>query len=420
MVPGLLGEHDLAPVRGAMIEKVDQIAEQLVAGAVISDPLRDEPFETRLAKLFASLDAEHFVAITGQSWRDRVPGYFDLLSNSKILDVVESLIGPEIFANPVYNVRPKVPLVAAGEVPWHQDKSYWPGARSNPVITVWVALVDATIENGCLRVIPRTQHQGVGGFHFETYSGTAYRELDEENVGHLRGRAQPLPVNAARPFFSTTGSSTPPGPTCPRMSAGAWTCGTSRPTRTPCPNTASASWPGAGPTPAGWRPWRIGKPSARRPESSRSGSVTELRLRPRLRATRRASRNGTGARAASVEAARTISAAVAASVRRPTCATTGLVPRRVRIQRATSSPASTSGAVAPRARMVVCLRHRADGASRQRSGFLRRRPAEAPGRPAEGGHVRWRPRGAGRAGAPAHRPLGREAAPHASASSPGT
>jgi phytanoyl-CoA hydroxylase len=196
VVPGLLGEHDLAPVRGAMMEKVDQIADQLVAGALIRDPLRDEPFETRLAKLFASLEAEHFVAITGQSWRDRMPGYFDLLSNPKILDVVESLIGPEIFANPVYNVRPKVPLVGAGEVPWHQDKSYWPGARSNPVITVWVALVDATMENGCLRVIPRTQHQGVGGFHFETYSGTAYRELDEENVGHLRGRAQPLPVNA--------------------------------------------------------------------------------------------------------------------------------------------------------------------------------------------------------------------------------
>ncbi len=196
VVPGLLGEHDLAPVRGAMMEKVDQIADQLVAAALIGDPLRDEPFETRLAKLFASLDAEHFVAITGQSWRDRMPGYFDLLSNPKVLDVVESLIGPEIFANPVYNVRPKVPLVAAGEVPWHQDKSYWPGARSNPVITVWVALVDATIENGCLRVIPRTQHEGVGGFHFETYSGTAYRELDDENVGHLRGRAQPLPVNA--------------------------------------------------------------------------------------------------------------------------------------------------------------------------------------------------------------------------------
>ena len=196
VLPGLLGEQDLAPVRAAMMQKVDEIAGQLLAAGLIEDLLMEAPFETRLAKLFQSLTADNFVTFTGQSWRDRLPGYFELLSNTKILDVVESLIGPEIFANPVYNVRPKVPRVAAGEVPWHQDKSYWPGARSNPVITVWIALVGATMENGCLRVIPRTQHEGVGGFHFETYSGTAYRELDEENVGHLRSRARPLPVTA--------------------------------------------------------------------------------------------------------------------------------------------------------------------------------------------------------------------------------
>jgi phytanoyl-CoA hydroxylase len=192
----LLGQQDLAPVRAAMTQKVDLIATELLEAGLIRDPLTGEPFETRLARLFETLSGEQFVAFTGQSWRDRLPGYFELLSNPKILDVVESLIGPEIFANPVYNVRPKVPRVAAGEVPWHQDKSYWPDARSNPVLTVWVALVDATMENGCLRVIPRTQHEAVGGFHFEAYSGTAYRELDEENVGPFKSRARPLPVRA--------------------------------------------------------------------------------------------------------------------------------------------------------------------------------------------------------------------------------
>ena len=77
------------------------------------------------------------------------------MANQVILDAVESLIGGEIFANPVYNTRPKVPKVAAGAVPWHQDKSYGRRQR-NPVITVWVPLVDATLENGCLHVMPRT------------------------------------------------------------------------------------------------------------------------------------------------------------------------------------------------------------------------------------------------------------------------
>jgi phytanoyl-CoA hydroxylase len=196
VLPGLLSEQDLVPARGAMMDKVDQIAKALFDAGLIADLLDSEPFETRLAALFESLSGEDFVAFTGQSWRDRLPGYFELLSSAKVLDVVESLIGPEIFANPVYNVRPKVPRVAAGEVPWHQDKSYWPGATSNPVITVWIALVDATLENGCLRIIPRTQSEEVGGFHFETYSGTAYRELDEEHVGPLKNRARPLPVDA--------------------------------------------------------------------------------------------------------------------------------------------------------------------------------------------------------------------------------
>jgi phytanoyl-CoA hydroxylase len=196
VLAGLLDHHDLAPVRAAMAMKVDLIADQLLAAGRITDPLAAEPFEIRLARLFEGLSAEDFVTFTGQSWRDRFAGYFELMSNPKILDVVESLIGPEIFANPVYNVRPKVPRVAAGEVPWHQDKSYWPGARSNPVITVWVAVVDATVENGCLRVIPKTHHEEVGGFHFETYSGTAYRELDDAAVDRLRTRARPVPVAA--------------------------------------------------------------------------------------------------------------------------------------------------------------------------------------------------------------------------------
>ena len=245
VLPALLDSHDLAPVRAAMTMKVDLIADQLLAAGRINDPLAGEPFETRLARLFEGLSAEDFVTFTGQSWRDRFTGYFELMSNPKILDVVESLIGPEIFANPVYNVRPKVPRVAAGEVPWHQDKSYWPGARSNPVITVWVAVVDATVENGCLRVIPRTHHEAVAGFHFETYSGTAYRELDDAAVARLRA-AEHCRWAPVGPSFSTTGSSIRPARTHRRTSAGASTSATNRRTRTRCPSTAPAFWPEPG------------------------------------------------------------------------------------------------------------------------------------------------------------------------------
>jgi len=46
------------------------------------------------------------------------------MANPKILAAVEWLIGPEIFAKPVFTTRPKVARVAAGAMPWHQDCSY--------------------------------------------------------------------------------------------------------------------------------------------------------------------------------------------------------------------------------------------------------------------------------------------------------
>jgi hypothetical protein len=146
--------------------------------------------------LFQNLTDKEFLRY-GRSWRDRLPGYYHLMANPKILDVVEALIGGEIFANPVYNVRPKVPKVAAGAVPWHQDKSYWPDANSNPVITVWIPLVDATLENGCLHIIPRTHKKRVLSYHKETYTGTGYTELDEKHVKTPHVVALPLEAGGA-------------------------------------------------------------------------------------------------------------------------------------------------------------------------------------------------------------------------------
>lgn len=172
-----LTESDMAPVRGAMSDKVSEIAVEMMAAGKLSSLLEEEPFETRLAKMFEGLSDEEFLAF-GRSWRDRHPGYYHFMNTPKILDAVESLIGPEIFANPVYNTRPKVPKVAAGAVPWHQDRSYWPGANANPVITVWIPLVEANEVNGCLRIWPRTHKADLIEHQSETYSGTSYREVN--------------------------------------------------------------------------------------------------------------------------------------------------------------------------------------------------------------------------------------------------
>ena len=113
VLPRFLTPADMAPAIESMSAKVSEIADGLAADGLITDKLEDWPFRTRLAGLFANLTDQHFLKY-GRSWRDRLPGYYHLMMVPKILDVVESLIGGELFANPVYNVRPKVPKVAAG------------------------------------------------------------------------------------------------------------------------------------------------------------------------------------------------------------------------------------------------------------------------------------------------------------------
>ena len=193
VLPSLLTAKELTPAREAMEEKVGEIARELVAAGEIDSAHEDASFETRLALLFAGKSDAEFLRY-GRSWRERRPGYFYLMANPKILDAVESLIGCELFANPAYNVRPKVPGVAAGAVPWHQDKSYWPDANANPVITVWIPLVDATLENGCLHIWPRTHKMRMLSYHTETHTGTAYTEIDDEPLQQIGKTIQPVPL----------------------------------------------------------------------------------------------------------------------------------------------------------------------------------------------------------------------------------
>ena len=48
------------------------------------------------------------------------------------------------------------PALQGGSVAWHQDYSYW--TRTTPMshLTCWIALDDATVDNGCLHYVPRS------------------------------------------------------------------------------------------------------------------------------------------------------------------------------------------------------------------------------------------------------------------------
>lgn len=76
-------------------------------------------------------------------------------ANPGILDVVESLIGPDIklFGSQCFMKPP-----GGIQKPYHQDSAYFT-IEPRAIVTCWTALDDATIENGCLWVIPGS-HRG--------------------------------------------------------------------------------------------------------------------------------------------------------------------------------------------------------------------------------------------------------------------
>ncbi len=97
------------------------------------------------------------------------PAVFSMARHPRILDIAESLLGPEITSNPIQHVRIKPPerRVDASETrahvvstDWHQDKGVTlESADETQMLTVWLAITDATVENGCLQVKPGQERE---------------------------------------------------------------------------------------------------------------------------------------------------------------------------------------------------------------------------------------------------------------------
>lgn len=182
-VEGVLDDADLAPLWAEYDVLLDTVARRLHAQGLIRDNGAGLPFESRYPRILAqypqlyrylnislplsndSMQSPHWDMHAG-------PAVFALLRHRKILDVVESIIGPEIFSNPVQHVRMKPPALNVpaevaeysniGATTWHQDYvSLLDEAAGTKLLTVWVAITDATLENGCLVCVPASHRNGL-------------------------------------------------------------------------------------------------------------------------------------------------------------------------------------------------------------------------------------------------------------------
>jgi phytanoyl-CoA hydroxylase len=184
LVKGALDpKDDIDPVQAEFGDILDRLAHRLVREGKISRTYAELPFEDR------------FIAVAGESPEPLIPNFeialpnggftaqtpincgpatFNLLRSPRILDLMEPLIGGEIFCNPVQHTRIKLPPAVHREsrsgnltdtTQWHQDQGVvLAEADRTQTITVWAAMTDADEENGCLIYEQRSHREGLG-FH---------------------------------------------------------------------------------------------------------------------------------------------------------------------------------------------------------------------------------------------------------------
>ena len=202
--PTVFSAADLQPIKDALTEIVDTEVKHLQSKGRLEDTFSNEPFGIRLARISESnpdAGLEIIRAITGRGGGGYSgPAMFGMLTHPGLLSCVESLVGSTIVGSSVYRIRPKLPNWERGEVPWHQDSGYFLShCDKHLILTCWIPLVDATWENGCLYVMPKTHKQGV----FRHYTGGhgGYLEIPTDEFPYT----EPIPVEmeAGSVLFTT-------------------------------------------------------------------------------------------------------------------------------------------------------------------------------------------------------------------------
>ena len=112
--------------------------------------LRDNPGVRPEKLVSAHVEGDNGEGVRGSR------AFLDLARDPELVDLVSCVIGEDVILWGCH-VFCK-PAVEGFETPWHQDGHYWP-IRPLANCTIWVALEESTVENGCLRVIPRS-HAG--------------------------------------------------------------------------------------------------------------------------------------------------------------------------------------------------------------------------------------------------------------------
>ena len=176
--PELLSSEELAELRSALAEVLKE-SEGLTENTDKFSITRGDDGNHYVRRIFSPI-AHHKT-------------FYDLVSNPKILDVVENLIGRDIqLHHTKLNLKP--PTAGEARFEWHQDYPFFPHTNYD-LLAVMIYLDDSTEENGCLTIVPGSHKWGPRN-HMFAKDGAFSSQLEDKSVVEDPGRWMKVPVPA--------------------------------------------------------------------------------------------------------------------------------------------------------------------------------------------------------------------------------
>ena len=183
VVEDLIGPQWVDEIRSGLADLHERMADHLPSGVHVSWEHEVDPAIQR--KIKQLMHAE-FVS----------PALDRLVRSDAALDVVEAVIGPDIS---LYHCKLLMKAARDGTItPWHQDYSYWVTDDNRPLmLNCMLQIDDATIENGCLQMVPASHKKGLRPHERE---GKVFGRF---LPGYFQPRedAVPLPLRAGSAVF---------------------------------------------------------------------------------------------------------------------------------------------------------------------------------------------------------------------------
>ena len=129
----------------------------LIGLPAIYTPEEMARFNAELPQLLALLEPGE-TAKDIREWHETSLYLYEMCMNPKVLDMVESILGPNFYlwASGFFIKEPHT----TATVGWHQDAYYWP-MKPQHSVTVWLAYDDVDEENGGMLIIPGSHSAGL-------------------------------------------------------------------------------------------------------------------------------------------------------------------------------------------------------------------------------------------------------------------